>query len=458
MKIKLIYLILLLTTISFSACKKDKESPKGVPMVTTVTATVSDVSSATVSGRVTGNGNSPVTVTGFVYSSNVTIPTIADNKIELTDTEGDFSTILEGLNSGTTYHVRAYATNGVGTGYGDVIDFTTGNAGPVSTNLTIAGTAEVGKILTANYTYVDAENNPEGATTFQWYSATSAAGEGETIIAGATAKTFMITDAENGKFLRVSVIPKATTGTETGLEAKSAYSGAVGAEKVTFTYNGTAVTYGTITSTQTGRKWLDRNLGAARSAQSIDDYQAYGDLFQWGRDADGHQVMARSGPKDGDALGVNGITSTTAPYATSTTDNPGTNKFIVVKTLNSPLDWRSPQDPNTRLWQGVDGVNNPCPAGWRMPTKAEWIAEGFTDGADAFNKLGLTYNGQRSNRDGAVSLGVNGFYWSSTGQESTITPGTYVSIYLVFNATKVFDISTATTNRAYGHACRCIKN
>lgn len=39
----------------------------------------------------------------------------------------------------------------------------------------------------------------------------------------------------------------------------------------------------------TGQTWMDRNLGASRAATSMNDEQAYGDLYQWGRAADGHQ-------------------------------------------------------------------------------------------------------------------------------------------------------------------------
>ena len=43
------------------------------------------------------------------------------------------------------------------------------------------------------------------------------------------------------------------------------------------------------TVTSAGQVWMDRNLGAVRVAQSMDDYQAYGWLYQWGRLADGHE-------------------------------------------------------------------------------------------------------------------------------------------------------------------------
>ena len=43
------------------------------------------------------------------------------------------------------------------------------------------------------------------------------------------------------------------------------------------------------TVTSAGQVWMDRNLGAARVAQSVDDYFAHGFLYQWGRLADGHE-------------------------------------------------------------------------------------------------------------------------------------------------------------------------
>ena len=42
-------------------------------------------------------------------------------------------------------------------------------------------------------------------------------------------------------------------------------------------------------SPKTGKTWMDRNLGASRAATSSKDSEAYGDLYQWGRAADGHQ-------------------------------------------------------------------------------------------------------------------------------------------------------------------------
>ena len=153
------------------------------------------------------------------------------------------------------------------------------------------------------------------------------------------------------------------------------------------------------TVTSAGQVWMDRNLGAFRVAQSEDDYQAYGWLYQWGRPADGHEI--RSSP-----------TTTTL----SSADIPGHDDFITVTA--SPYDWRSPQ--NNNLWQGVSGVNNPCPDGFRVPTLTEWETERASwssdDAAGAFaSPLKLVVGGYRNRSNGVVGLaGSRGYYWSST--------------------------------------------
>ena len=111
----------------------------------------------------------------------------------------------------------------------------------------------------------------------------------------------------------------------------------------TITING--LTYQSVFNPTTGRVWLDRNIGATQVASSSTDSAAYGDLFQWGRSADGHEKRD-SLLHDGDA---NGKPST--PNESGTWDG----KFIT--TSVSPNDWLDPQDDN--LWQGVNGVNNP---------------------------------------------------------------------------------------------------
>lgn len=447
MKIKLLSVFLLIIALSYSSCD-DKDDPKLIPTVTVNSPTELTTTTAMASGGISSDGNASLTETGFVYSSNVAQPTTADNKTKSSSPAASFMAKLEGLSSGTTYHLRAYAINEVGTGYSDVIDFMTGNAAPTATELSIDGSVEVNKTITAKYKYNDAENNPEGASTFQWYAANDAAGNGETLIAGATAKTFTIQDSQNGKFLRFSITPKATAGTSAGADTKSPFSTAVGTETVTFNYKGTSVTYGTIISAATQKKWLDRNIGATRLAQSVDDYLAYGDLFQWGRAADGHQYVSRTGKADADATPASG-TTTNKPASTPAPDD----KFVIDSSFGSSGDWLATQNDN--LWQGVNGVNNPCPTGWRLPTKDELLAENISSLTDGFSKLKLTFSGTRAVETGNVGNSANyGFYWSST--TTTNGSGFGVSNYAFISTSAALRIGNGI--RGNGIPCRCIKN
>ena len=68
-------------------------------------------------------------------------------------------------------------------------------------------------------------------------------------------------------------------------------------------------------------------------------------------------------------------------------------------------DWLTVSDDN--LWQGVNGINNPCPLGFRLPTEAELEAERLSwtsnDAAGAFESpLKLTIGGARSRMSGAI--------------------------------------------------------
>ncbi|HEX9827435.1 MAG TPA: hypothetical protein VGA80_12630 [Flavobacteriaceae bacterium] len=352
---------------------------------------------------------------------------------------------MENLQSGTTYYVRAYAINGIGTGYGEAISFMTNNGLPIASNVTINGTVEANLEVSASYIYSDAENDPESGTTFQWYVADDATGTNETAISGATNVNYTISIDYENKFIAVGITPKASSGNSPGDEVKSAYFGVGEATTVTFMYNNEEVTYSIINSPTTGRRWLDRNLGAPNAPSSVDDYSNYGDLFQWGRLADGHQLMVRNGPSDADMSPVNGTTSTSEPYETSSNDDPGHSLFIVNK--DAPNDWRIEQNDN--LWQGVDGTNNPCPSGWRIPTAEEWAAENLGTITDAFTKLKITFTSIRSGSTGLIFQSItNARYWTSTVSGTMAT----------YNQTNNTNTTQTTTFRNNGYACRCIKD
>lgn len=202
--------------------------------------------------------------------------------------------------------------------------------------------------------------------------------------------------------------------------------------EVSFTYNNTPVTYGAIKG-KYGRCWLNRNLGAERVPEEIYDNQANGDLFQWGRSADGHQLRT-SGTTD-----VLSLTST-----------PVTNSFIVTNV--TPFDWMN--TPNNNLWSATNGVNNPCPTGWRLPTQTEFTEEMTTWSAatptGAFeSSLHLHMGGVRSYLGGGVvNVGSQGAYWTSD------VSSPYAKLLTVEAPTT----QIANAYRSMGASVRCIKD
>ena len=193
--------------------------------------------------------------------------------------------------------------------------------------------------------------------------------------------------------------------------------------------DGSIFSWNDVSNPTTGKTWMDRNLGASSVASSSTDANSYGDSYQWGRLKDGHQCRTSS-------------TTTTR----SSTDVPGNATFIIFAG-----DWRSTQNDN--LWQGVSGVNNPCPSGYRLPTQTELTAErdswNTQNSAGAFGSvLKLPAAGIRMNNTSSYyATGVRGWYWTST------VSGTN-SWYLDFEGHAVFGADP----RGFACSIRCIKN
>jgi hypothetical protein len=75
-------------------------------------------------GEITSDGASPIIDCGVCWSTSEN-PSLSDNAISAGTGSAVFTSTITGLESNTTYYIRAYATNFIGTGYGSSVSFTT---------------------------------------------------------------------------------------------------------------------------------------------------------------------------------------------------------------------------------------------------------------------------------------------------------------------------------------------
>lgn len=180
-----------------------------------------------------------------------------------------------------------------------------------------------------------------------------------------------------------------------------------------------------------GYWWAPVNCGAKRIPTSGSDTYGQGNLYQWGR-------------KDETNLGSN---TSSGPISNST---PNNNVFYLKS--DGPWDWLAPQ--NSSLWNGTSkGSNDPCPAGWRVPTISEL---GTFNSGSTSNQLVKIYCesncpqlifpvfGYRSRTNGTmVETNIAFSYSSSTSGERSYD-------YKIGNDKEV-------TARANAYPIRCIK-
>lgn len=165
-------------------------------------------------------GDGPITVeyslndgVDWTVAGNTSTPTSAtylNNTISIAATSATMRVRFTRASSASQKRVRDVVINGIGSG----------NVVPTAAP-TFSGTLNISENLTASSGYADADGDLEGTTTYKWYRADDVSGTGEAAIVGATSSTYTLTTADEGKYIRVGVVPVAATGTSPGVETFS---------------------------------------------------------------------------------------------------------------------------------------------------------------------------------------------------------------------------------------------
>ena len=397
---------------------------------------ITSLSSLTIGNNVTSIPNSTFSgCTGLtqITSNPTTPPTISTNTFNSVDKS---IPVYINCNYLTAYQTAQYWNDFTNYQCATIVSL---NVSPTSYNFPANGGTSSVISITSNQSWTISSNAP-------WLTTSKTSGSGNS--------TFTITAAANA-----STSPRSGTVTVTG-------GGKTGT--ISISQDGTNTpqqTDGTVNTSNGGKlTFMAYNLGAnpnmtideqmAYKTAGSTDATVYGDLYQWGRRTDGHEKR-------------NSNTTLTQ----SNTDIPGHSNFILAE--SDPGDWRNPQNDN--LWGSIKTANDPCPAGWRVPTNAEWesiintntwtYSSTGTPGYKISPDGGKTYTlflpaaSFRSNGNNAIPGYIydampGGYYWSSdvNGSHASELWFSYVSGPYGTSS----NLNTSYADRGQGMCVRCV--
>lgn len=424
-------------------------SQLGLPEVTTLNADNITSYTSRLNGNVTSLGGLPSVLRGFCWTKTTDgTPTISDNIVQEWGTTGEYSKTISGLEPGESYVVRAYATNAIGTNYGQQKVFTTAPVNPivVTKNITnITGTSanvggEIsstgGAAITARGVCWSTTQNP----TINGNHTTDGNGFGSFVS--------LISDLEPGTTYHVRAYATNSAGTGYGAQKNFTTSFICGTSTVT-DVDGNV--YNTV---QIGEQcWMRENLRTTHYA-------------------------------DGTAIPSHGSNySDTDPYYYNYASSG-----IALEQRGLLYNWPAAMKSGASSAANPSGVQGICPDGWHLPSDAEWTQlidyvksqSQYTCGGDSsyIAKALASTTGWKSSTNtcavgndpssnnatsfGAVPAGgyhcsnINSFGTNAYFQSSTEYSSSYGCIpNLSFSRANVL---RGNPNKDYGYSVRCVKD
>ena len=428
-----------------------------LPTVTTVGVTDITDNSAVSGGVIVDDGGGDIIAKGVVWSRSEN-PMVEDSfRTEDGTGSGSYISYLTDLTPGRTYYVRAYATNLVGTSYGEELQFTV--AGELqAVHLQAANCFIISSPIVYSFKTVKGNSSESVGIVSSAEVLWESYGTYETPVVGSLVSSVSV----EGDLI-VFDVPEPYHEGNAVIAAKGADGTILWSWHIWLTDEPQGHVYNNNAGTM-----MDRNLGATSATPS--DVGALGLLYQWGRKDPflGSASIGRA---------VDAQSTITWPSAVSSDSSTGTVDYVtshpttfVTGGSSSSNDWHYSSRDNT-LWQSEKTIYDPCPVGWRVPDGGDEGVWSTAKGSSSSYyrmydiNMGMNFSGDfgiastiwypasgfRYYDDGALfSVGDSGSYWS-------VTPGSNRAYELYFDINGDVCPTLNSSPRAYGFSVRCLQ-
>jgi len=391
-----------------------------IPILTTMALSAVTSNSATSGGNITSDGGSPVTVRGVCWSLGAN-PSITNTHSTDGTGNGNYSSSITGLSPGITYYVRAYATNSLGTAYGNQVSATT------LTTLPEVSTGAISAITTTSAACLGNVSGDGGATV-------SARG-----ICWGSSQHPTINDFKTTDGMGIGTF----TGNITGLTANTIYYIRA------YATNSQGVSYGNELSFTTAPLSVTDIEGNIYHTVTIGAQVWLGEDLKTTKYNDNTSIPNVTGNTEWAYLSSPGYCWYNNDVSGKTTYGAIYNWYTVNTGKLCPLNWHVPSDAEWTILTTFLGGINASGGKLKETGTSHWISPniGATDEA-AFTALP---GGARDATGPFFGLGYSGAWWSAT--ENNVTSVWYLSL-----RNSNTDLVRNSNLRIFGYYVRCLRD